>query len=1174
MASTFLKDRRDICVPVDLLAGLIDETSKLRSSARSWNMPDTVCSDLSWPGFCLEDLSADRLDTAGGPPPPPLLVHTSGPENSHLALLRPRWPSSSDVPPSATAASNDDSRGGGGSGGRRRRRHGRGRGKGCVDGTAAAAPRRVKEEEIGGSSAVELKDRLALHAGPIRQISALAPRANATPRVFARCEYSATLVGACKVVDRLHRMEETGTAASRRIRRAKAAAGVPVAADGPGEAEPAARVGRRVGGGGDREHGQRDEEDGDEFDGFEEVEKLVFARRLTCTACSPFTPNHAAFLDEEFRLFHWHADRGAVAHGSGPLPIDTPPGAAVGFPRSEAEDRRRRNADVALDYGSHPRVLWIAGRHRAYRVDLRERPSPAALTPALDPGVYFRKFKDDQIIDGGPGRQGGRGKAPKVRSLAVGRRSAYDVFVGAGLHLACMDVRFPTGVVARWDLPQEVDQLRWLPGVPGEGADAEEVILASARRSPGFYVNTWARDVPGWRGCQARLALDDTSPAASAARRPLTISLPATPLSEGETRSGGLLLALPPERRSSGAASGDGLLFVHATSVGDVYGQSVEMREVGGVGNGESGKRTRGYGGQSGRASVSASPRSALWSDRIQSMLPCGDVCVDPGAGLHHDPPRPTTAVSRNPSAVVIAAAAAAAVGSKNKALARESSGDSFDSRRRDDLAKRRGAQQEEEPTLEGSSGSDGDASDRGPGDGRRPTARDGGASDRPRRGGSRRDGGNDRGGASEVSGSEDGEGIGDDSDNFAGGVGSRDRSDEEDDSWRPGNGHQRGDDSQDSSDDGGGSAPRRQSKSRKRPRRDETPRRIDGTKKSSTGGKARGDFENDDDREGERLDRNRGGNGGNGTDDTGDGNSGGGGGGDGDGDADDGRRRRCAVKSIEYFPVNAAALRAAVEHVPDDAVCGHRRLAPLVDLLSSSGAEKVGKVEDEDKKGGPSAAGMVSALARHRERDFSDLRNHKGDLADFLLQPRTPEELLVFCRRTLGLKFPADPSPDPPRNSNSKPGVLVRETNPRQKTSTNDNGRGDGGRNSPPPPGTGSKTSSSASSTARLPGVRPRMDDSKIAVDVARAVLAWGRPFRNVETEWRAAAVGQGYALASPLPRALPTQSTVVLCSAREVLKEEPSPFLRPGVVGAPLATDVTVEDVRWLKDQWDSGW
>lgn len=27
--------------------------------------------------------------------------------------------------------------------------------------------------------------------------------------------------------------------------------------------------------------------------------------------------------------------------------------------------------------------------------------------------------------------------------------------------------------VTRWDLPEEVNQLRWLPGLPGEGIDAE-----------------------------------------------------------------------------------------------------------------------------------------------------------------------------------------------------------------------------------------------------------------------------------------------------------------------------------------------------------------------------------------------------------------------------------------------------------------------------------------------------------------------------------------------------------------------------------------------------------------------------------------------------------------------------------------------------------------------------
>lgn len=41
-------------------------------------------------------------------------------------------------------------------------------------------------------------------------------------------------------------------------------------------------------------------------------------------------------------------------------------------------------------------------------------------------------------------------------------------------------------------------------------------------------------------------------------------------------------------------------------------------------------------------------------------------------------------------------------------------------------------------------------------------------------------------------------------------------------------------------------------------------------------------------------------------------------------------------AKTVEYFPLNAGALRAAVEKVPENALCGHRHLAPLVDLLSS----------------------------------------------------------------------------------------------------------------------------------------------------------------------------------------------------------------------------------------------
>lgn len=436
--------------------------SKLRNSSRSLDMPDTVCSDLSWPGSCLENLTAGHMDAATDQPP--LLAHATGPQTSHLALLRPRPPRPGAASPPASGEEN-------------------GRGGGTVaapcglDPEGAAAAAAAAAVAADASVAIELENRLALHAGPIRQISALASRASAPPRVFARCDYSATLAGACKSIDRLRHPDPAERSSravyERRIRRAKVAAGMPIAADDAAALAAATAAG---------EEDEAGDGNGDTFsglDGFAEEEKLVFARRLTGAACSPFTPTHAAFLDEEFRLFHWHADRGAISHGPGPLPIpDPPPGSAeAALPAKNAsEARRARNADVALDYGSHPRVLWIAGRHRAYRVDLREKPSAAALAPALDPGVYCAGFSTQNIhiVDGGSGKSGGRGEAPRVRALAVGRgRSTQEVFVAGGLQLACMDVRFPRNVVARWDLPQEVDQLRWLPGVPGEGVDAE-----------------------------------------------------------------------------------------------------------------------------------------------------------------------------------------------------------------------------------------------------------------------------------------------------------------------------------------------------------------------------------------------------------------------------------------------------------------------------------------------------------------------------------------------------------------------------------------------------------------------------------------------------------------------------------------------------------------------------
>lgn len=186
---------------------------------------------------------------------------------------------------------------------------------------------------------------------------------------------------------------------------------------------------------------------------------------------------------------------------------------------------------------------------------------------------------------------------------------------------------------------------------------------------------------------------------------------------------------------------------------------------------------------------------------------------------------------------------------------------------------------------------------------------------------------------------------------------------------------------------------------------------------------------------------------------------------------------------------------------------------------------------------------------------------------ADFLLKPRTQEELLTFCRRNLGLEFPADP---PPLSGEQLGGADQGKGNADNSFTAN-SARGGGGVSSGPrAPSAGVEGGSSSSSGRRRR--RPRIGDSTIAVDVARAVLAWGKPFRNVETAWSAATAGQSYSVVPPMPSPSPGVRTFVLCSALEVLKGEPSPFLRSGTVGAPLAVDVTVEDVRWLKDVWDT--
>ena len=394
----------------------------LSNSRRCVDLPDTLCSDLSWPGSCLENISAADYTSCYPPETAPLLLRTTGPQNDHLAFLRPRFPT-------------------------------------------------VKEGATGGDcgdASIEEKGSLDLQCGPIRQISTVAPRANTPSKAFARCDYSVTLVETQGSVEHVGRSPSSVSSDGlesfeRRVERAQAAEAVALGEVATGRS-------------------RSKEDDEKKGAGLVELERLVFSRRLTCAACSPYTPAHSAFLDEEFRLFHWHVNRGAIAHGAGPLPLPPPPpphglenSTFVSFSAkaNKAIARRSMNADVALDYGSHPRVLWMAAQHRAYRVDLREKPCPTTLAPTLDPTAYFN-FRNRRGGDTERGAGfGGHGDVPKVRALAVGRRSAHEVFVAAGLFLACVDARFPRDVVARWDLPDEMDQLRWLPGFPGEGIAAQ-----------------------------------------------------------------------------------------------------------------------------------------------------------------------------------------------------------------------------------------------------------------------------------------------------------------------------------------------------------------------------------------------------------------------------------------------------------------------------------------------------------------------------------------------------------------------------------------------------------------------------------------------------------------------------------------------------------------------------
>lgn len=158
-----------------------------------------------------------------------------------------------------------------------------------------------------------------------------------------------------------------------------------------------------------------------------------------------------------------------------------------------------------------------------------------------------------------------------------------------------------------------------------------------------------------------------------------------------------------------------------------------------------------------------------------------------------------------------------------------------------------------------------------------------------------------------------------------------------------------------------------------------------------------------------------------------------------------------------------------------------------------------------------------------------------------FLLQPKTPTELLKFCRNTLGILLPGD-SPGAPVSRQGVGGAV------------------------PNAPTAG--------------GFSPHdgVDDTAAAAEVAEIVLRWGQPFRKIKTNWRAAPapgafVANSSSLGSSSSRATVARGevdTVVLSSAQVVLKSQPSPLLAPGTFGTSFASDFTVQDVRWLKDQW----
>lgn len=146
---------------------------------------------------------------------------------------------------------------------------------------------------------------------------------------------------------------------------------------------------------------------------------------------------------------------------------------------------------------------------------------------------------------------------------------------------------------------------------------------------------------------------------------------------------------------------------------------------------------------------------------------------------------------------------------------------------------------------------------------------------------------------------------------------------------------------------------------------------------------------------------------------------------------------------------------------------------------------------------------------------------------------------MLAFCRRHLGLEFPEDPV-------------------------TSDAAGEDGLGYT-----TGAKE---GGETVGDVGTKPEVDNSVIATDIANTINSWGPPFRKIEATWKTTISPSGYSVVSNFGNTPPRVPLVLLCSDNGVLKGKPSPLLGPGVSGKPYSADVTMEDVKWLRDRWAS--